>query len=290
VAFSNEPQDSDYHINSIPTIAHIQRLITSQSAIPVPAIYKTDTSLDIVPFHYILSSSPPPGSITLSEARTSNRITPEANAKIDLQIGLYLRQLHAIQNDWFGIPLLEGKEPREPSYSWQESFTLFLETVLTKLESRPANELGLDISFERIRRFLSRAIGSFLFDDAEVPSLTGFTLSYDDVLISLPSNPQPGGGPGTIFFPLPTHAIWADPMLETLFMPPGPSQALLEGYTDGEGPLIVFPRQRTKRIWYTIFLACVVLVEGGGEDEAKVKWARELLREHVDKLEDAPCY
>jgi len=155
-----------------------------------------------------------------------------------------------------------------------------------ELESR-----GLDpeIPFEKIRRHLSRAIGFFLFDDVEVPSLIGFTLSNEDVLVSLPSA-STADGPHIVSLPILTHALWADPMLETLFMPPGPSQALLEAYADGGGPLILFPRQRTKRIWYTLFLAGVVLVVGVREDLEKVKWATELIRDCVEKLKDAPYY
>jgi hypothetical protein len=158
-----------------------------------------------------------------------------------------------------------------------------------ELESHPAGELGLDIPFEEIRRYLSRAIGFFLFDDVDVPSLIGFTLSNEDVLISLPSV-SASDEPHIVSLPMPTHALWADPMLETFFLPPGPSRALLEAYTNGGGPLIIFPRQRTKRIWYTLFLAGVVLVKGSREDTGKVKWATDLIRECVVKLKDAPCY
>lgn len=157
------------------------------------------------------------------------------------------------------------------------------------LESRPASELGIDIPFEDIRWYLSRAIGFFLFDDVEVPSLVGFTFSEEDIVISLPSDAQLDGC-RILSFPLPTHALWADPMIETLFMPPGPSKALLEAYKDGEGSLIVFPRQRTKRLWYTLFLAAVVLVDVTGKDEGKVGWARDTIRECVERLKDAPCY
>ena len=97
------------------------------------------------------------------------------------------------------------------------------------------SELELKIPFEEIRRYLSRAIGFFLFDDVEVPSLIDFTLSNDDVFISLPSA-STADEPHVISLPIPTHALWADPMLETLFMPPGPSRALLEAYTNGGGP------------------------------------------------------
>jgi hypothetical protein len=254
-------------------------------------LYKLDTSLSLLPYDYLLLSSPPPGSVTLSSARKSDLLTPESNARIDLQLGIYLRQLHSIQNDWFGVPFPRDKEPVDPSYSWQESFTLYLDALLVDLETRPANELGIDIPFEDIRRYLSRAIGYFLFDDVDVPSLVGFTLSDEDILISLPqSGLRPEERPHIISLPLPTHALWADPLIETLFMPPGPSRALLEGYMEGEGSLIVFPRQRTKRIWYTLFLAGVVLAKGSGEDEEHVRWAIEMIRECVKKLKDAPCY
>jgi len=239
-----------------------------------------------LPYDYLLISSPPPGSITLSSARKSNLLTPKSNVRIELQLGVYLRQFHAIQNDWFGVPLPKDKEPAEPSYSWQETFTMFLETILVELESRSENELGIDIPFEDIRRYLSRAIGFFLFDDVEVPSLVGFTMSDEEIFISLPSGTELDD-PRIISLPLPTHAMWGDPMIESLFIPPGPSQALLQAYFDGGGPLIVFPRQRTKRLWYTLFLAGVVLVAGG---EGQVGWAMEMMRECVEKLKDAPCY
>jgi hypothetical protein len=74
---------------------------------------------------------------------------------------------------------------------------------------------------------------------------------------------------------------------------------LEEGYLEGEGgTLIIFPRQRTKRIWYTLFLALVVLAEAGrdkGDGEVddrthqKVKWARESLPRCVEMLKNAPC-
>ena len=71
-----------------------------------------------------------------------------------------------------------------------------------------------------------------------------------------------------------------------------PRAAFVEGYG---GPLVVFARQRTKRLWYTLFLALVVLVQakraGLGEgDHEKVKWAYETAEKSVVALKDAPCY
>lgn len=247
--------------------------------------------MTLVPFQYILFSSPPNDSIVLSDARKSNRLSDKANARIDLQLGQYLRQLHAIQNDWFGLPTESGRDPVDPSYSWQETMTLFLETILMELESMSLNKEDLDLPFEVIRKALSRAIGFFLFDDVEVPSLTGYTFSEEDILITI--LPGSENEPQVVMFPLPTRALWGDPMMETLFIPPGPSNVLLEAYTDGGGPLFIFPRQRTKRLWYTLFLAGMVLVEASApqdRDEEKVAWAKETLRECAQKLKDAPSY
>ena len=86
------------------------------------------------------------------------------------------------------------------------------------------------------------------------------------------------------------HALWGDPLLETLFM--DPRAAFVEGYG---GPLVLFARQRTKRLWYTLFLALVVLVQadrlGSGKvDEEKLQWARETVVKCAAALKDAPCY
>jgi len=299
-----------YHPNSLFIINQLISLIHVQTSIPIP--HPTlDTSLTIIPYHYLLLCPSVPAThsslSTLSSARKLHLLTPEQDFLIDLQLGVYLSQLHAIQNDWFGLPL--PIEPADPSYSWQETFTLLLETLLRDLELKDQESL---IPYEDVRRYLSRAIGFFLFDDVETPSLIWFTGTEDDVYITIPfsdesdSEAQPTPTIRTIL-PNFAHSLWGDPLLETVFMPPGPSTALLEGYVDGGGgPLIVFPRQKTKRIWYTVFLALLVLADYGvaaqgpgasvqARDETcfteeKRIWAREMLKQCVEALKDAPCY
>lgn len=288
------PSDAclDYHPNSLHTISYLHDLITSRTSMPLPTLHKLDAALTLIPYHYILFSSPPLNCITLAEAKKCDVFTAEDLVRIDLELGRYLRQLHVVQNDWFGLPLPSNKQPSEPSYSWQESFTLFIETVMSQLESHPRTDVTSGIPFEDIRRYLSRAIGFFLFDDVDVPSLIGFTLSDENVYVSFPSSSDLDCRITCIL--LPPRTLWADPMLETLFMPPGPSKALLEAYKDGEGPLIIFPRQHTKRLWYTLFLAFVILTDGleGDSDIGKDSecWAKDIICDCVEKLKDAPYY
>ena len=245
-------------------------LISLNSLIPLPK-YKLDHSLEIIPFNYIIFNIPI-DSIPLSQAMT---LSQTDSAIIHLQLGSHLARIHKnIQNDSFG-PLQSSHHP-DPSYSWQESFTNLLDSLLHTLEHDKHRQLP----YQEIRQYLSRAIASFLFDDVDVPSLISFTANEDDIFISL--------DPPSIvaFVPTLTHAIWGDPLLESLFLPPGPSTAFMEGYIDtAGGPLIVFPRHHTKRLWYTVFLALVVLVEG-----TDVVWAQDTLNSCLAALKDAPCY
>lgn len=289
-------------------------------------ILKSGSLVSTHEYDYLLISSPP-NTTTLFAARKSGNLSPAADTLIQLAIGAYLRELHTLQNDWFGLPisLPHPAAPADASYVWQETFTLLLETVMCTLEERglgssSASHSQLEMitlvnkhmqlqaeDWEDLRRALSRAIVFFVFDDADVPSLVGFTPSEADVLVRIPSTTNadldayPGPEP-EVWFPLPTHALWGDPMMEACFMLPGPGTALLEGYMAGEeGSLLMpFARQRTKRLWYTLFLMGSVLLDaprdeseennGIGDEEGKWRNVRNTFADCVLKLKDAPCY
>ncbi|KAF8901172.1 hypothetical protein CPB84DRAFT_1777945 [Gymnopilus junonius] len=239
---------------------------------------------------------------------------------LELQIGRFLGRLHAnVQNDYFGrIRRRDAQDTEEESYSWQETFTVLLEALLWEAQSA-----GLDLPYEEIRSYLSRAISSFLFDDVDVPSLIWLTGSEEDVYIALPSSllPPPSaafssssstvptlttaGGIAAIL-PNVTHAVWGDPLLETFFLPPAPSPVLKEAYTkSGGSDTLVFPRQRTKRMWYDLLLGLIVLRErdgfgasalegeAGAQDEDRqrlIKWALDLIQNTITTLSTAPTY
>lgn len=272
--------------------------ISNNTKMPVPGLRSFDDSLAQYPFHYLLLRLPSPNAQSLSSLRSSGALTPQQDALLDLKLGTFIHSMHSLQNDWFGVP---GTQPdEEVCYSWQDTFMLLLDGLLCELESSGEIQKTL---VEDIRRYLSRAIGSFLFEDAEVPTFVWLTGSADDVYVQIsePCGPNQEARVD-IAYVLPTfdRVVWGDPMLEAFFMPPGPSKALEEGYLEGEGgTLIIFPRQRTKRMWYTVFLALVILVEvrrdmekGEGDDRThqKLHWAREILPGCVEALKGAPCH
>ncbi|CDO68977.1 hypothetical protein BN946_scf184777.g7 [Trametes cinnabarina] len=271
----------NYSPNTLETEHALLKLLSSQTSIPHPTIHAFDTSSSIVPYPYLLLSHP--RGVPLSAARASGKLSPRQAALLDLRTGAYLKQLHDVQNDWFGLP----SQAQDALYSWQEAFTPLLEGLL-----EDAQRAGVALPYEDVRRYLSRAIGSFLFDDCEVPSLVSFTGDEDATFVDFDlETGAPGGADADVAvtsFAAFSHALWGDPLLETMLL--NPSAAFIEGYG---GPVILFGRQKTKRLWYTVFLTLVVLLQAkksGEVENEKVQWAEEMLHKSVAALKDAPCY
>ncbi|KAH9047268.1 transcription factor TFIIH complex subunit Tfb5-domain-containing protein [Lactarius hengduanensis] len=233
---------------------------------PIPLPFPVPVALNAdVPRPYILARLPVP-------------LTAEA-ASLDLRFGVALRTLHNLQSEWCGPPTLE----KEGLYSWQEAFTLLLEETLSAAES---TGLVSAVDLTALRGYLARAIGAFLFDDVEVPSLVAPTIGAESVFIT----DVDGELQLALLLPSLAHVLYGDPLLERAFSPSeAPSRALLEGY--GAPPPIVFARQRTKRMWYDLYLGLVVLLGARrvGEDQ-NTNWAVKLVEQTRISLKDAPCY
>jgi len=250
---------------------------------PVPLPFLVPVALDAdAPRPYILARLPVPltPSAPLKRlAAVRGSLPPERVAALDLRLGVALRTQHDLQSEWCGPPTLES----EGLYSWQEAFTLLVEESLSAAESAgvaSADDVGA------LRSYLARAIGAFLFDDVEVPSLVALTTGTESVFVT------DVGGDSQLALLLPSfaHLLYGDPLLERAFSPSeAPSRALLEGY--GAPPPIVFARQRTKRMWYDLYLGFVVLLgakRAGGNQN--VDWAVQLVEQSRVLLKDAPCY
>jgi hypothetical protein len=257
------------HISSAPPLVPLP--------FPVPIALNVDA-----PRPYILARLPaplPPSAQLKPLAAIRNTITPSQAASLDLRTGVALRTMHNLQSEWCGPPPLES----EGLYSWQEGFTLLVEEALDAAES--AGLASAD-NVAALRSCLARAIGAFLFDDVEVPSLVALTTGAESVFVA------DGDGEPRLALLLPSlaHLLYGDPLLERAFSPAeAPSRALLEGY--GTPPPIVFARQRTKRMWYDLYLGIVVLLGarrvGNGQN---IDWAVQLVEQNRVLIKDAPCY
>lgn len=233
--------------------------IAQRSDVPILRVLVSDVTKTIVDFDYLLLPHPSPAALP-----TRTLTSPEEQT-----FGRQLRKIHAIDNDWFGVP-------GEPSdvISWEEAFTLLLEGLLDKTET---DQLWESVKMERIRGALSRAIGFFLFDDVEVPSLvwlTGDELSAMEV--------EENGESRLTFLGF-AHAVWGDPRMEHVFM--DEIKDIQDGYDEN---LFLLPRQRIKWVWYSLFYSLLMVAES--EDVRRVERARLKVKECVDRLEVMEYY
>ncbi|TFY52624.1 hypothetical protein EVG20_g10475 [Dentipellis fragilis] len=299
--FSPDPSPS-YEPNTLDAQHRLLSQLHSDPSIP-PLPFPKPLSLstsptDAIPYHYLLLSLPSSSqSLTpLSIARQKGLLSEQQKLALDLRLGAHLKQLHAVENDWFGPPALES----DALFSWQEAFTLMLEEVLTEAETLArGGNLGLELELpaDDIRTALSRGIGGFIFDDVEVPSFVWVSGSEDDVLLDIPSDPGEADANAqdrdvhiAAFLHAP-HALWGDPLLERLLRHPKPSAAMWEGYG---GDPVVFGKQETKMLWYDLYEALVTLVRaarvGAREEEERVRWAKVAVERSVAALKEARNY
>jgi len=256
----------------------------SSAPLPVPLPFPVPIALNVdAPRPYILArlaAALPPSAQLKQLTAIREALTPEQAASLDLHFGVALRTMHDLQSEWCGPPPLE----REGLYSWQEVFTLLLEETLSAAES--AGLASAD-DVTALRSYLARAIGAFLFDDVEVPSLVSLTTGAESVFVADVDDGEPRLA---LLLPSFAHLLYGDPLLERAFSPSEtPSRALLDGY--GSPPPIVFARQRTKRMWYDLYLGIVVLLGARrvGNDQ-NMDWAVRLVEHSRVLIKDAPCY
>ena len=226
---------------------------------PVPKVLVSDTTKSLVDFNYLLLPHPSPAALP-----TRTLTAPE-----ERKFGQQLRKIHSIDNDWFGVPG-EASEV----ISWEEAFTVLLEALLGKTE---ADELWETVKIEHVRGALSRAIGFFLFDDVEVPSLVWLT---GDELSVMEAEED---GVSKLTFLGFSHAVWGDPRMEHVFM--DEVKDVQEGYEEN---LFLLPRQRIKGLWYSLFYALLVVAES--EDVRRVERARLRVEECVNRLQSVEYY
>jgi len=254
---------------------------------PVPIALNTDA-----PKPYILARLPaplPPSARLNTLATVRSTLPPEKTASLDLRFGVALRTLHNLQSEWCGPPPLES----EGLYSWQETFERLVDEALCAAESAgdifASGEEEEDV-VAALRACLARAIGAFLFDDVEVPSLVALTTGAESVFVADADGDDDAEPRLALLLPSFAHLLYGDPLLERAFSPSeAPSRALLEGY--GSPPPIVFARQRTKRMWYDLYLGLVVLLgtRRVGSNQ-NVDWATQLVEHNRVLIRDAPCY
>lgn len=154
-------------------------------------------------------------------------------------------------------------------------------------------EAGISLPYDDqpLRGSLGRAIAFYLFDDVEVPSLVWNTsLNWMDDIVVADADSSSEESEVWVFRAW-NNALWGDPLMEGALQNTG--KALLEGY--GSSP-IVFGRQHTKRLWYSLYSALRLLLRvEQRHDQVRIgPWdavtLRDILLQTAEALRTAPCF
>jgi aminoglycoside phosphotransferase (APT) family kinase protein len=242
----------------------VMRLVKQSTTMPVPEIYRFDTSRSILGSPFFLMEFIP--GVPLHTLRTT--LTPAQQQTIDRAVGAYLCQMNDITGQSFGYAA-----PTAPRYrSWAEAFSQMLDDVLA---DGAALDVALPISYGALRQRL-RA-WSHLLADVTTPQLVHWDLWDGNIFI----DPATKQITGMIDF---ERALWGDPLMEFQF------RELVEpaDFAAGYGrPMLETPRERQRRLLYNIYLYLIMVIESAYRQyptQDQERWAREQLTQELDRL------
>lgn len=225
----------------------VARRLMTETDLPLPEIVAVDFSRELWPSDYFLMRLLP--GRPLDHVRP--KLSPEAQARIDRTLGVYLKTLHGLKGENFGF----YNGPHFPT--WRQAFEYRMESL-----KADAQEVGL--SAELSHGFAFGASLYLSLDHVQEPCLCHWDLWDGNVFV------DEGKIVGLIDF---ERAYFGDPALEVNFM--GPSDAFLEGY--GSDPR-TSPGGLDRRKFYDLYLYLVMIIEsrfrGYTAEHEAWPWAR----------------
>jgi aminoglycoside phosphotransferase (APT) family kinase protein len=240
------------------------RLVHQHTQVPAPEIYSHDRSRQIIGNDYFLMSFLP--GVPLNKLR--KELTPEQNASIDRQAGIFLRQMNEIRGSRFGA----FSQPDRQFDSWRCAFDALLRDVLLDGQEM---QVGLPLSYEELYAHLADSFPTL--DEIKTPRLVHWDLWDGNIFL----DSQTQFITGIIDF---ERALWGDPLMEANFVFWQGSAAFLESYGM---PMLDTPEKQTRRLLYNIYLWLIMVIECSYREyknDHQEKWAREQLKRDLDKL------
>ena len=242
----------------------VMRLVRARTTMPVPEIYRFDTSRRLLDSPYFLMEFVP--GIPLDKLRAT--LAPADRPAIDRQIGAYLRQMNEIVGPSFGYIA-----PAAARYSsWRAAFLAMLEDVLA---DGVAMSVTLPQPYDAIREQTHHH--AVVLDEISTPQLIHWDLWDGNIFL----DPATRTITGVIDF---ERALWGDPLLEVQFRTLEASAAFTEGYGR---PMLSTPAERQRRRLYNVYLYLIMVIEDAYrqyESHDLELWARQQLAQELERL------
>jgi fructosamine-3-kinase len=243
-----------YEVGIMKAEVEVMRLVASDAAIPAPKIHAADFSRRLIDHDYYFMEylSGRPWNVI------KKTLSPEQNASIERELGRITAGINAFTGTRFGLYAGQMFD------SWLEAFTWMCSLLFAD-----AGKYGVEtpITESDFLALLNEHTSTF----AEVvqPQLVHWDLWEGNVFIR-----QNGGDPaicGIIDF---ERAFWGDPLSEVFFGKGPAAASFIKGYG---GDILTTHAQKTRRIFYSLYLYLVMIVEDGPRqytDKKTVEWAK----------------
>jgi aminoglycoside phosphotransferase (APT) family kinase protein len=253
-----------YEKHIMQTEVEVLRLVKQHTEMPVPNVLCYDTSRRLIQNNYYLMDFVP--GVAFHKLRPS--FTPEEQAAIDRQTGIYLREVNQIQGAGFGLFAF----PDQLVSTWREGFDRLLKDILLDGQEFPVE---LALPYDEIYQRLAARYACL--DEVGTPNLVHWDLWDGNIFV----DPQTKQITGYIDF---ERALWADPLMEVNFGAFGENPAFLAGYGLD---MLATPARQSRRILYNIYLFLIMVIECYYRqfgDNGQEMWAREMLRQQFERL------
>lgn len=240
------------------------RLVRERTSVPVPEVLVHDTSRRLLPSDFFIMEMLP--GVPFHRLRAG--FAEEDQRRIEREMGWMVREMSTIRGESFGY----WAQPASAGTPWRECFASMVWGVLQDgLEARV--ELGQP--YEAIYGQMEVHFG--VLDAVDTPRLVHWDLWDGNVFV----DPQTRRVTGLIDF---ERVMWADPLIEAIFMRLPPAPAYVEGFG---GPLFEEPGEVTRRLLYNAYLFLIMIIECTYRqypDNRQETWSRMMLGETLGKL------
>lgn len=253
-----------YERNILQTDVEMMALARERTEMPVPQIYGTDTTRQILNRDYYLMEFLT--GVSLHQVRKS--LSADEQAGIDYELGRLTSQLNAITGTYFGYP---GQAQLQGA-TWAETFALLLQSVLN-------DGLAIGASLPRpYAELYENATAQFrVLDEITVPRLVHWDLWDGNIFI----DPTTKRITGIIDF---ERSLWGDPLMEATLGSMNDEIPFIKGYGRR---LFDTPAKIKRRQLYYLYLFLIMVIEAYYRDyvEAEItQWARVKLADTLEAL------
>ena len=255
-----------YERNILRAEADAMRLVTTDPAIPLPAVLFVDFSRTILPYEFYF--------MDFVEGTTwdkiCDRLSDAQNSDIEQQLGQITARINAFEHPSFGY-FAYG-----PDFdNWPDAFRWMCCSLFAD-----ARRYGISLELAEVD-FLTQ-LDRYHVVLAEViePKLVHWDLWAGNIFVAVEG--EDARITGLIDF---ERVLWGDPLMEVHLGRLRGIEPYMAGY--GED-LLATQTQRMRRIFYNIYLHLVMIVEDGPrqyEDKGTVIWAKQRLREDIAMLQ-----